>query len=441
MASIQARADVQYVYDPAGRLVQLVAPDGSSAVYQYDAAGNILSITRLAAGQLALTTTSAISGTTGSQITIDGSGFSTTPSDDIVSFNGMEAAVVSATGNQLVVDVPDGATTGTISITVGTSTVTSAEPFSVSSPPSISGFSPEIVNAGATVTVSGDNLDPQPNATLVSVGAVGVQATSTSTDQVTFIASSSGSITISTPGGRATSTSDLVTLPTSVPVGSVLSSATLTEGGAAEQVTIGQSSSYGVYSFDGTAGQYLTIQVGSQVTSPSGESISYEVFSPTDALITSNTVSPTSPSIHLPVLTGSGTYAVVFFSSGSASVQLSANLQVDPVVSLNGVASPVTMLVPGENLRFEFAAIVGQSIGIGLTGLTLSPGSPNVLSTSLSGPSAWTISEPNCLTYTPGAGCSMYVANATQAGTYTLEVQAGAQQTGSFNLTASKPVA
>jgi len=45
---------VQYVYDELGRLVAVVAPNGESAVYSYDAVGNLLSIARHAANAVTI---------------------------------------------------------------------------------------------------------------------------------------------------------------------------------------------------------------------------------------------------------------------------------------------------------------------------------------------------------------------------------------------------
>lgn len=41
-----ARADIQYVYDESGRLVEVVDTSGDSAHYRYDASGNIEAILR-----------------------------------------------------------------------------------------------------------------------------------------------------------------------------------------------------------------------------------------------------------------------------------------------------------------------------------------------------------------------------------------------------------
>jgi YD repeat-containing protein len=77
-------AGAQFVYDPAGRLVQVIAPDGTSAQYSYDLAGNLLAITPLSASNAAVTGFSTSTGAAGGTSTIYGSGFSTNPSDNLV---------------------------------------------------------------------------------------------------------------------------------------------------------------------------------------------------------------------------------------------------------------------------------------------------------------------------------------------------------------------
>src|SRR6185312_17160077 len=110
-------AGAQYVYDSGGRLVQVIAADGTSAQYSYDPAGNLLAVTPLSASTDAVTGFSTASGAVGSTTTIYGSGFSTTPSDNLVYFNGVAATVISSTANTLTVNVPSGATTGQITVT------------------------------------------------------------------------------------------------------------------------------------------------------------------------------------------------------------------------------------------------------------------------------------------------------------------------------------
>ena len=112
-----AQQPIQYIYDDLGRLVGVVDPAADTAVYSYDAVGNLLSIARFASTTVSIIAVSPGSGAVGATVTISGTGFSTTPSQNAVTFNGTAATVTSATANRLVTTVPSGATTGTIAVT------------------------------------------------------------------------------------------------------------------------------------------------------------------------------------------------------------------------------------------------------------------------------------------------------------------------------------
>jgi len=117
-------ASVQYVYDALGRLTTVVDPSGNAATYNYDAVGNPLSITRstTSPSALAILGFSPTQGGAGTTVTIQGQNFSATPTANTVKFNGTTATVTAATANSLTTTVPAGATTGPISVTVGTVT-------------------------------------------------------------------------------------------------------------------------------------------------------------------------------------------------------------------------------------------------------------------------------------------------------------------------------
>lgn len=70
-------------------------------------------------------------GLVSAKVNIIGTSFSTTPTNNIVTFNGTVATVTSATATLLTVTVPAGATTGKISVTVNGQTATSANDFEV----------------------------------------------------------------------------------------------------------------------------------------------------------------------------------------------------------------------------------------------------------------------------------------------------------------------
>ncbi len=74
---------------------------------------------------------SPATGTAGTTVTISGKNFSPTVANDIVSFNGASAIVTSATSAQIIVSVPNGATTGKITVKVSSNTAASADNFTV----------------------------------------------------------------------------------------------------------------------------------------------------------------------------------------------------------------------------------------------------------------------------------------------------------------------
>src|SRR5258708_38631822 len=122
----QSSVSVQYVYDSLGRLTKVVDPSGNVATYNYDAVGNLLSITRTTSSPsaLAIFGFSPAQGIVGQTVVIQGQNFSATPSANTVQFNGTAATVTAATANSLTVTAPAGATTGLITVTVGTASPT-----------------------------------------------------------------------------------------------------------------------------------------------------------------------------------------------------------------------------------------------------------------------------------------------------------------------------
>lgn len=81
---------------------------------------------------LAITTFTPSAGLAGTKVVITGTKFDATPANNKVLFNTTPATVTAATPTSLEVTVPDGATTGLISVTIGTNTVKSATPFTIS---------------------------------------------------------------------------------------------------------------------------------------------------------------------------------------------------------------------------------------------------------------------------------------------------------------------
>lgn len=100
----------------------------------------------------------------GDTIRIAGSGFSTTPSENVVYFNqspSASAQVIGATISELKVKVPAAAPNGPIKITVGKSSAVSAQTFTLNtsaSAPAITAINPTHGLPGSEVIITGNNL-------------------------------------------------------------------------------------------------------------------------------------------------------------------------------------------------------------------------------------------------------------------------------------------
>src|SRR6478752_3133587 len=162
----------RFVHDADGRLKAAIDPEGETAAYGWDAAGNLLSISRNASSKLSVLRPSPSEGAVGEEVKLMGTGFSSTPSSNTVKFNGTTATVVEASPWSLSVKVPTGAETGYV--TVSTSTegpATSPEEFTVrsSSKPSISGISTTAAGTGDEVTINGSGFDSSASGNVITL--------------------------------------------------------------------------------------------------------------------------------------------------------------------------------------------------------------------------------------------------------------------------------
>ena len=128
------------------------------------------------------------SGPVGSTVSIYGSNFSTTPSENTVTIGDIAAMVTSASPTQLTVTVPVGAISGRILVRVNNLNGISADSFTVTIPtspiPAISTFTPTTGRAGTIVTISGANFSPTPADNIVKLGTVQAQVTSATATQL-----------------------------------------------------------------------------------------------------------------------------------------------------------------------------------------------------------------------------------------------------------------
>ncbi|MGA9471298.1 MAG: choice-of-anchor tandem repeat GloVer-containing protein [Terriglobales bacterium] len=137
----------------------------------------------------------------GATAEILGQGFTGTSG---VSFNGTAASFKVVSDTYLTATVPAGATTGSVSVATSTGVLTSDRIFLVV--PEIAGFSPPSGPIGTPVTISGSGFT---GATAVKFRSKAAKFTVNSDSQITATVPSgakTGKISVTTPGGVATST-------------------------------------------------------------------------------------------------------------------------------------------------------------------------------------------------------------------------------------------
>jgi hypothetical protein len=353
-------------------LVAVVSPGVGTAVYAYDVVGNLMSVTRYAATAVVLVDFTPKQGPVGATVTIVGVGFSTTPSQNTVRFNGTQAAVSAATTTQLTVTVPAGATTGTISVTAPGGSSTSSTPFTVtatSGAPTISGFTPNLGTPGTPVTVNGTNFEPRPtdnrllfNLTLAPIAT----ATTTVLSPTVPGGGTSGRLTLSTPNGQVQSADDFFIPPPGYATADVIFTGRLVFGGPTlmtDTITF-PPSKIALFVFDGTAGQQMSLGIGAgtivvlqtTINRPNGTTL---VSVGTDFL---------GGSIQLSSLPVAGTYTVltVLGSSGRAELTLSQDLDVGPIV-INGTPVNVDIMRQGQRARLTFSGTMDQNLSINVS--------------------------------------------------------------------------
>jgi hypothetical protein len=94
-------------------------------------------------------------GSEGTTVTITGTNFSTTPSENIVTFNGIAATVTTSTATEITTTVPAGAATGPLQVSTLGLTATATGDFSICTPPPV----PTIARDGNVLTSSADDFN------------------------------------------------------------------------------------------------------------------------------------------------------------------------------------------------------------------------------------------------------------------------------------------
>ena len=151
----------------------------------------------------------------GDEITITGTNFDPQIADNSVTLNGREATILSATSTSILITVPDGASTGQIDVSVINFNV-SGPTFTVLAPlPLITDITPLTGGVDETVTITGENFGANIADNTVSFNGTAATITASSVTSITTSVpngATTGSISITTPGGIVMSNSDFTVL-------------------------------------------------------------------------------------------------------------------------------------------------------------------------------------------------------------------------------------
>ena len=144
----------------------------------------------------------------GSSVTVSGSNLS---GASAVKFNGVSASFTVVSGTSISATVPVGATSGLVSVTTPGGTASSPSAFTVTTPPPpapvVSGVSPGSGAVGSSVTVSGSNLSGASAVKFNGVSASLTVVSGTSISATVPVGATSGLVSVTTPGGTASSPS------------------------------------------------------------------------------------------------------------------------------------------------------------------------------------------------------------------------------------------
>jgi RHS repeat-associated protein len=367
-ARAQTSNAIDYIYDEDHRLVAVVDPAAGTAKYAYDNAGNITKITRQAASVLSVIEFTPNSGAVGSSVTISGTKFAATPALNTVKFGTIVATIVSASTTRIVANVPAGAVTARISVTVGASTASSATNFQVVSglTPTVTSFTPAVASPGGSVTLSGSNFDVTPTndkLTLNGTAATVASATATSMTATVPTYATSGKFSLSTPNGVASNATDFFVAPSPY-AASAVEYKTRTTMGTVNHFTLSAAGKIALLIFDGVAGNrvYVTFR---NVTF--GNCTAATLYSPNLQSLIGANICNGSGDFDTKVLPLTGTYTMVIAPPSGGAMDLTV-LDVPPditqTISADGSPATLTINSPGQSGSLTFDGTTGQRVFI-----------------------------------------------------------------------------
>ena len=373
-------ADIKYVYDENGRLVEVVTADGSSAQYRYDAVGNINTIKKNAATTLSIAEFTPNGGMAGSAVTLYGNGFNAIAANNVVKFNGIAAPVSTASATSLTTVVPAGASTGKISVSNPNGSATTATDFVVGAQlaPTITSFTPSMGSVGTNVTISGTNFQSTKTNNKISFGGMAAATTAAAPDSLGTTVprgAASGKIIVTTPYGKASSGIDFYAIPNGINAADIEYTGRIDANGTVKTVTINNPGKKALLIFDGSQLQYLSLMSSGGTF---GGGVSVAVCKPDGTVLSSGNIS-NNGAIDFAQLPAAATYTILLSPAATdhGKFDLQLKTEANATLAIDGTPLSVT-LGAGQNGRYTFNGTAGQTLGLGYTGVGTTPAGQSI---------------------------------------------------------------
>lgn len=455
----------------AAGVFALAGADAASNVaqYVYDAAGNVVTIQRVNPAPITFAGFAPATGPVGTSVTISGTGFAAISAQNIVTFNGVAATVAAASATTLTAVVPTGATTGRIAVTAAGNTVVSAQDFIVTAAPPIvppGGVAPGDILAATRLSADG----PAQRLDLLATGKYGWVLFDGGAGA--WMSLHIGNFTINPAGATIAYT---IYKPDNAPLASGTLSGTnlsihlpaLPTGGTyslmlrtgiaqvsldarleinsyipANGTTLAVARDAGQSAralIAGVAGDQKALMVSGLVTIPAGRTLDVTIALPSGSTFRRTNATGLGTTTPLPPFAVTGTHAVtVVPGAGTTQATFRIGLLGGVAVAIDGAAADVAITNPGEGARLTFAGVAGENLGLGTSGVVLSPASAATTNVAVYKPDGSLFASSNC--GSAGTGCASNLQNLPVTGTYSIIVQPASGATGTARLWLSHDV-
>jgi len=373
------------------------------------------------------------SGAVGASVVINGANFTGATA---VAFNGTAAGFTVNSAIKITATVPAGATTGKIGVTTPAGSAISSANFAVAA--TITSFSPTSGAPGTRVTITGSAFT---GATAAKFNGIAAAFTVNSSTQITATVpatATTGPISVTSPGGTATSAATFTVAPR-------ITGFTPASGKVGASVVVNGANFTGAtaVTFNGTAAVFTvnsaikitaTVPAGATsgkigVTTPAGSATSAATFSVAPT-VTSFSPAGGAPGTSVTITGATFTGATaVKFNGLAATFMVNSSTQITAAVPANATTGPISVTTPGGTATSATSFTVAPRI----TSFTPASGAPGtsvaINGANLTGATAvkfngtsavFTVNSPVKITATvPAGAASGPITVTTPAGTTT----------------------